>query len=75
MLLLLERQKLILALELTPGGLFLIAALPEGGPVISGKKERHRYQPTDLVRLNCTSPKSKPAATLSWHINGEAVRA
>ncbi|CRL02789.1 CLUMA_CG015870, isoform A [Clunio marinus] len=32
---------------------------------------RARYQIGDVVRLNCTSGRSKPAAHLQWFINGE----
>lgn len=32
---------------------------------------RARYQIGDMVRLNCTSGRSKPAAHLQWFINGE----
>lgn len=46
-----------------------LSALPEYGPVISGS--RLRYQVGDYVKVNCTSGKSKPAAKLSWFINGE----
>ena len=49
------------------------AALPEEGPIITGRTGRHRYQVSDVVRFNCTSAKSKPAAMLSWFINGEQV--
>ncbi|KZC14587.1 hypothetical protein WN55_07230 [Dufourea novaeangliae] len=51
----------------------LVVALPEDGPVITGRPGRHRYQVGDVVRFNCTSAKSKPAAMLSWFINGEPV--
>ncbi|OAD55025.1 hypothetical protein WN48_05650 [Eufriesea mexicana] len=50
-----------------------LAALPEDGPVITGRPGRHRYQVGDVVRFNCTSAKSKPAAMLSWFINGDPV--
>lgn len=46
-----------------------IAALPDEGPRITGG--RPRYQLNDFVRVNCTSGRSKPAAHLSWFINGE----
>ena len=49
--------------------LVCIAALPEEGPRITGG--RPRYQLGDYVRVNCTSGRSKPAATLSWQINGQ----
>lgn len=51
----------------------LVVALPEDGPIINGRPGRHRYQVGDVVRFNCTSAKSKPAAMLSWFINGEPV--
>lgn len=44
-------------------------ATPDHGPVITGGKAR--YQIGDMVRLNCTSGRSKPAAHLQWFINGE----
>ncbi|KAK2588488.1 hypothetical protein KPH14_004471 [Odynerus spinipes] len=53
----------------------LVVALPENGPVITGRPGRRRYQVSDVVRFNCTSAKSKPAAMLSWFINGEPVDA
>ncbi|KAJ8688277.1 hypothetical protein QAD02_024072 [Eretmocerus hayati] len=51
----------------------LVVALPEKGPQIDGRSPKHRYQISDAVRFNCTSGKSKPAAMLSWFINGEPV--
>nr|CAD7426597.1 unnamed protein product [Timema monikensis] len=39
------------------------------GPRISGG--RPRYQVGDMVRVNCTSGRSKPAAQLVWFINGQ----
>ena len=50
-----------------------VAAMPKDGPRISGG--RPRYQIGDMVRVNCTSARSKPAATLQWFINSELVRA
>ncbi|GAB0095408.1 Immunoglobulin-like domain [Sergentomyia squamirostris] len=44
-------------------------SLPEEGPRITGG--RPRYQIGDVVRVNCTSGRSKPATHLSWFINGE----
>lgn len=43
--------------------------LPEEDPYITGGKPR--YQIGDIVRVNCTSGRSKPAVHLAWHINGE----
>ncbi|XP_043275615.1 uncharacterized protein [Venturia canescens] len=51
----------------------LVVALPEAGPVITGRAGRPRYQVSDVVRFNCTSVRSKPAAMLSWFINREPV--
>lgn len=48
---------------------FKSTALPHEGPKISGG--RPRYQIGDVVRVNCTSGKSKPAVHLSWFINGD----
>nr|CAD7264738.1 unnamed protein product [Timema shepardi] len=44
-------------------------SLPDEGPRISGG--RPRYQVGDMVRVNCTSGRSKPAAQLVWFINGQ----
>lgn len=46
-----------------------ILATPDKPPIITGGKAR--YQIGDMVRLNCTSGRSKPAAHLQWFINGE----
>lgn len=51
--------------------LFLPSALPETDPKITGG--RPRYQIGDVVRVNCTSGRSKPAASLTWFINGEVA--
>lgn len=48
---------------------FFFTALPEEGPKITGG--RPRYQVGDIVKVNCTSGKSKPPAQLNWMINGE----
>ncbi|XP_055710116.1 uncharacterized protein LOC129805900 isoform X2 [Phlebotomus papatasi] len=50
-------------------GDMIVVALPEEGPRITGG--RPRYQIGDVVRVNCTSGRSKPATHLSWFINGE----
>ena len=49
-----------------------IIVLPNGRPRISGGK--HTYHVGDYVRVNCTSDRSKPAATLHWYINGRQVK-
>lgn len=49
-----------------------IIVLPNSPPRISGAKPT--YHVGDLVQVNCTSDKSKPAASLHWYINGREVR-
>jgi hypothetical protein len=44
-----------------------IVETPRGRPVISGI--RHRYRADEILRGNCTSLWSKPAAKLTWFIN------
>ncbi|XP_065221722.1 uncharacterized protein LOC135846515 isoform X2 [Planococcus citri] len=46
-------------------------ALPDEGPKINGGKPR--YHIGDTVDVNCTSGRSKPAASLHWFINGDQV--
>ncbi|CAO1350406.1 unnamed protein product [Diamesa hyperborea] len=53
----------------TDHGDMIVVALPDDGPRITGGKAR--YQIGDPVRLNCTSARSKPAAHLTWFINGD----
>uniref|UniRef100_A0A182NE32 Ig-like domain-containing protein n=1 Tax=Anopheles dirus TaxID=7168 RepID=A0A182NE32_9DIPT len=50
-------------------GEMAVVVLPEADPIITGGKPR--YQIGDLVRVNCTSTRSKPAAQLTWYINSE----
>ncbi|XP_068244424.1 cell adhesion molecule 2-like [Palaemon carinicauda] len=45
-----------------------VVDIPQEKPVVEGARER--YQPGDTVSINCTSAPSKPAATLTWYING-----
>lgn len=45
--------------------------LPNEGPKITGG--RSRYHINDIVDVNCTSGRSKPATHLQWFINGEMV--
>lgn len=45
--------------------------LPSDGPKITGG--RPRYHINDIVNVNCTSGRSKPATHLTWFINGEPV--
>lgn len=54
-------------------GDMVVVALPDTDPKITGG--RPRYQIGDTVRVNCTSGRSKPAAKLTWFINGEVAEA
>ncbi|KAH7945248.1 hypothetical protein HPB49_008661 [Dermacentor silvarum] len=45
--------------------------LPTEGPRITGGQAQYRIG--DTVSVNCTSAKSKPAATLRWYVNDVAV--
>lgn len=47
-------------------------ALPRGGPHIQGVQQDVKIG--DYISLNCTSLKSKPAANLTFYINGRNVR-
>jgi hypothetical protein len=44
---------------------------PKSGPRISGIEDYYRVG--DLVEINCTSVESKPAAHISWTVNGIKV--
>lgn len=46
-----------------------VFVLPTDGPKITGGQSKYRIG--DTVSVNCTSSKSKPAATLRWYINDE----
>ncbi|XP_034195108.1 uncharacterized protein LOC117611268 [Osmia lignaria lignaria] len=46
-----------------------VVVLPDEGPRITGG--RSRYKVGEVVRMNCTSAPSKPAALLTWFINGD----
>nr|CAD7452559.1 unnamed protein product [Timema tahoe] len=45
----------------------LVVALPEGPPELH--TDRERYDPGDILRANCTSPPSKPAASITFLLN------
>merc|ERR1712130_789364 len=53
-------------------GDLLVVSAPPRPPLIQGDI-RVKYQPGDLVHLNCTSSDSKPAADLSWKINNQTA--
>lgn len=48
-----------------------VTALPESPPVIH--TEHDRYEPGDTLRANCSSPPSKPPASLSFFLNNIPV--
>ncbi|KFB39715.1 hypothetical protein ZHAS_00007405 [Anopheles sinensis] len=48
-----------------------LLALPDEGPTITGAKPW--YHAGDVVRVSCSSGRSKPATTLSWYVNDERV--
>ena len=52
-------------------GDLLVLVLPRAAPVIMGGNSE--YAPGDFLHLNCTSYESKPAADLTWYINGVKV--
>ncbi|XP_015908486.1 uncharacterized protein [Parasteatoda tepidariorum] len=49
-----------------------VFVLPTEGPKITGGVPKYRIG--DTVFVNCTSSKSKPAATLRWYINDELAK-
>ncbi|XP_043515298.1 uncharacterized protein LOC122531440 [Frieseomelitta varia] len=48
-------------------GTMNVVELPSQGPSIHGLRRKYRID--DMLRLNCTSGRSKPAANLTWYIN------
>lgn len=46
-----------------------VVELPSQGPSIHGLRRKYRID--DMLRLNCTSGRSKPAANLTWYINDQ----
>lgn len=49
----------------------IFLAVPGKDPVITGI--RSRYKVGDIVRGNCTSSHSRPAANITWTVNGYEV--
>lgn len=49
-------------------GVSVETVLPSEGPKIWGS-QRSTNKVGDVISVNCTSPKSKPSATLRWHVN------
>lgn len=54
----------------TGTGNMQVIDLPDERPIISGANQRG-YRVGEWIDVNCTSPKSKPPATLKWYINDE----
>ncbi|EAA14041.5 AGAP009947-PA, partial [Anopheles gambiae str. PEST] len=52
---------------------FLLAHFPSHCPTVTGVQAR--YRPGDILRANCTSHNSKPAANLTWTINDVPIPA
>ncbi|KAF2368891.1 Immunoglobulin V-set domain [Trinorchestia longiramus] len=52
-------------------GNMTIVDLPVSAPVLEGAHTA--YEAGDLVNINCSSPCSKPAATLEWFVNEHRV--
>ena len=52
-------------------GRLSVIVLPNSQPRISGAK--HTYHVGERVSVNCTSDRSKPAASLRWYINDMPV--
>lgn len=50
---------------------YVISEVPVSQPSIHGIK--NRYKIGEIVRANCTSKYSKPAANLTWTINDNIV--
>lgn len=48
-----------------------VVVVPKHRPTIQGIKPR--YRAGDTLRANCTSPGSRPAANLTWVLNGQQV--
>ncbi|XP_064108702.1 uncharacterized protein LOC135217036 [Macrobrachium nipponense] len=49
----------------------MVVELPTRAPQISGVREK--YVSGDTLHANCTAGSSHPAATITWHINGDEV--
>ncbi|KAF4531867.1 hypothetical protein B566_EDAN000895 [Ephemera danica] len=45
-----------------------VVALPKERPVIVGLQQV--YSSGDVIKANCSSPRSKPIASLAWFVNG-----
>jgi hypothetical protein len=52
-------------------GFRVVSDLPDSGPKIHTEKDR--YVPGETLNANCTSPPSKPPASLSFLLNNQPV--
>lgn len=68
---LLKKKKYLSRIKMWGKKIIIVTVLPDEGPRITGG--RSRYQVGEIVRMNCTSAPSKPAALLTWFINGDQV--
>lgn len=50
---------------------FFVLELPKSKPTIATDKDK--YDPGDTLMANCTSPGSKPAASLTFFLNNMPV--
>lgn len=51
--------------------MFFTAVIAKDGPMITGGKAN--YKVGDLLNVNCSSTKSRPAPQLHWYLNEEMV--
>ena len=50
-----------------------VVDLPDSKPILLGGDHKG-YKVGEWMDVNCSSPNSKPPATLKWYINNEQVR-
>lgn len=60
-------MKIFLEIKIVFCVCFSVAEVPQGPPAIHGI--RARYKLGEIIRGNCTSRYSRPAANLTWTIN------
>ena len=67
---------ILVDIALRLGGLGVLETI--GPHLIVGEHETncrvHNIRDMNILDVNCTSPRSKPPATLKWYINNELVR-
>ncbi|KAF2348327.1 CD80-like immunoglobulin C2-set [Trinorchestia longiramus] len=52
-------------------GNLTVAVVPTTPPTVTRTRDPHQMD--DIITLNCTAPKSKPALHLEWRVNGRLV--